>query len=693
MNKGEYVSFPLSATDAPIDISFAFGNEKPAGKHGFLKAEGSHFVFEDGTPGRFWGACFNGAACFPEHDHAEKVARRLAKMGVNIVRLHQIDGDYATPNIFQFSKGQRVTTTRKLDERSLERLDYFIYSLKNEGIYIYMDLMVNRYFKENDGVRNSKALQPGAKPWSIIDRRMIDLQKEYAQQLFTHVNPYTGLAYVDEPAIAMMDLANESNMFCTRPLVEPYLTEFREGFRSWLKEEGIDFDVDNCQLFGVDKDEPLIRYKIKCEKAYFAELRQFVKGIGVKIPIAATNSHMHAGQVVTNADQDFRDTHSYLHRMYGVNYSKSLWNEMEGDKAIEHFSVTDGPEIRLGKLFELRALDQPYFISEWNMTWPNHYRAEGPVLYAALGSLQGFSGYTIHTYSYQARQTDSMLLGKETWANAIDGVAYREGIFSAWNDPALFGLFYHASLIMRRGDVAESKNSIAVKATPALSRFRADCLKDMPAPFDRMIVEKYYDRMGPCYYGMAETSRIGVFVDKAPSCADRIVEEPQWLVDMDKDYLLSDNGQMYRSWGKNLGWIDTERTKCVYGFLEKNGQIDLNGASIECQNDFAVVAMSSLTDEPLDKTDNILLTTIGRAYNKDAKFDGNAMVEWGTNPTQIEVIHATIRLKTDKKEMKVYSITPEGNHYGTVASTWEDGVLTFTVGEHWRSMYYLIHES
>ena len=689
----EYVSFPLSATDAPIDISFAFGNEKPAGKHGFLQVKGDKFVFEDGTPARFWGSAFNGAACFPEHDHAEKVARRLAKVGVNIVRLHQLDGDYSSPNIFQFNKGQRVTTTRKLDERSLERMDYFVYCLKQEGIYIYMDLLVNRYFKENDGVRNSKALQPGAKPWSIIDRRMIELQKEYAEQLFTHVNPYTGLAYVDEPAIALTDLVNETNMFCTRPLVEPYLTEFREGFRSWLKEEGIDFDVDNCTLFGVDKDEPLIRYKIKCETEYFAELRQNMKRIGVKIPITATNSHMHSGQVVSQAGQDFRDTHSYQHRMYGVNYSKSLWNEKEGDKAIEHFSLTQGPDIRLPKMFELRALDQPYFISEWNMTWPNHYRAEGPMIYAALGCLQGFGGYTMHTYSYQARQTDDMMLGKETYANAIDGVAYREGIFSSFKDPALFGLFYHASLMMRRGDVAEANRTIAVKTTPALSRFRADFLMDMPAPFDRMVVEKYYDRMTTCYYGMGETSKIGVFVDKAPEGVDEIWDEPRWGVDPSQDYLLSDNGQVYRSWGKNLGWIDSDRTKCVYGFLEKNGQIDLNGLSVECQNDYAVIAMSSLTDEALDKTDNIMLTTIGRACNKDAKFDGYSMVEWGTNPTQIEVIKATIKLKTDKKDMKVYSITPEGNHYGTVASTWEDGVLTFTVGEHWRSMYYLIQES
>ena len=74
-----YIPFPAYYDDMPVDISFVFRQEKPAGKHGFMKASGSHFAFEDGTPARFWGVNFNGGACFPEFDYSEKVARRLAK--------------------------------------------------------------------------------------------------------------------------------------------------------------------------------------------------------------------------------------------------------------------------------------------------------------------------------------------------------------------------------------------------------------------------------------------------------------------------------------------------------------------------------------------------------------------------------------------------------------------------------------
>ncbi|MBQ8528833.1 MAG: hypothetical protein IJ459_03765, partial [Clostridia bacterium] len=108
----EYIPFPAYPDDAPVDLRFVFESEKPAGKHGFLRTAGDHFEFEDGTVGRFWGTNLNGGANFPDHDYAEKSAKRLAKFGVNIVRFHQLDAEWDTPNIFAFTKGPRVETTR-----------------------------------------------------------------------------------------------------------------------------------------------------------------------------------------------------------------------------------------------------------------------------------------------------------------------------------------------------------------------------------------------------------------------------------------------------------------------------------------------------------------------------------------------------------------------------------------------------
>ena len=88
--KPDWAPYTLPWDDAPLDISFLFEREAPAGRHGFVTADGGRFAFDDGTTARFWGTCFNAAANFPPADYSEKVARRLAKFGVNMVRLHQL---------------------------------------------------------------------------------------------------------------------------------------------------------------------------------------------------------------------------------------------------------------------------------------------------------------------------------------------------------------------------------------------------------------------------------------------------------------------------------------------------------------------------------------------------------------------------------------------------------------------------
>ena len=55
----KYVPYNLAWDNMPIDLSFLYSEEKPAGKHGFLKVDGDHFAFEDGTEARFFGVNFN----------------------------------------------------------------------------------------------------------------------------------------------------------------------------------------------------------------------------------------------------------------------------------------------------------------------------------------------------------------------------------------------------------------------------------------------------------------------------------------------------------------------------------------------------------------------------------------------------------------------------------------------------------
>ena len=131
----KYVPYVLPWDDMPIDISHVFEHEKPAGKHGFMTVQGNRFVFQDGTEMKFWGTNFNSGANFPPHEYSRKVAKRLAKTGINIVRFHQLDAEWSTPNIFQFAK--EIQQQYKKPGSEPGSPDYLIYCLK-EGIYIYL---------------------------------------------------------------------------------------------------------------------------------------------------------------------------------------------------------------------------------------------------------------------------------------------------------------------------------------------------------------------------------------------------------------------------------------------------------------------------------------------------------------------------------------------------------------------------
>ncbi|NLB45219.1 MAG: hypothetical protein GX821_08650, partial [Clostridiaceae bacterium] len=89
-----------------------------------------------------------------------------------------------------------------------------------------------------------------------------------------------------------------------------------------------------------------------------------------------------------------------------------------------------------------------------------------------------------------------------------------------------------------------------------------------------------------------------------------------------------------------------------------------------------------------------LLTTVGRAENTGMKFseDRTEVLDTGKAPIQIEVIEADIAICTDKKNLTVWSIGPEGFYTGRITSTCVDGVLKFHLGDTCQSMYYLILE-
>lgn len=224
-----------------VDVSGL--NTRPAGTNGFIVVKNGHFAEEKtGRRVRFVGVNMTFASAFPARAEAEKIAARLAKYGVNVVRIHYIDASgYGPATIWD----PRAKNFRRLDPAQMDRFDYFVAQLKKQGVYVNLNLKVARTFTPEDGLPASVKQIPFtfSKRVDQFDRRMIALQKEHARNLLTHVNPYTGRAYNREPAVLCVEINNENSLLGDpwetlggklADLPEPFAGDLRARWNRWL---------------------------------------------------------------------------------------------------------------------------------------------------------------------------------------------------------------------------------------------------------------------------------------------------------------------------------------------------------------------------------------------------------------------------------------------------------------------------
>jgi hypothetical protein len=235
---------PLAAEEAPLfpfvmpwdDASPGITDlspwlEAPAGKDGFVTVQDGH-LSANGKRLRLWGTNLCFGANFPEHAQAEKIAARLAKLGINCVRFHHMDMLPAPSGLLQADK---LTP----DPKMLDRLDYFIAELKKRGIYADLNLHVSRTYPGQPDWDGAPSFFKGV---DLFDPGMLEQQRGYARALLTHVNPYTKTAYAGEPAVALIEINNENGLilewwggsFDKPGIPEVYPKELQRLWNAWL---------------------------------------------------------------------------------------------------------------------------------------------------------------------------------------------------------------------------------------------------------------------------------------------------------------------------------------------------------------------------------------------------------------------------------------------------------------------------
>lgn len=240
---GALFPFVLPWDDASPGVTDLSGwLPKPAGKFGQVHADEDGHLYAGGTRIRFFGVDLSFSANVPKHADAEKVAARLAKFGVNIVRFHIMD-------MRRFPEGilaRNASDTSTLDPEALDRLDYFIDQLNSRGVYANLCLLNYRPLCAADGLP-PEIEQAGGGPYQrrhvvgFFNEAVLGTQRVYARNLLAHRNAYTHKTHAESPGVAFVEINNENGLIHAwldggvDALPECFRSELRTQWNAWLR--------------------------------------------------------------------------------------------------------------------------------------------------------------------------------------------------------------------------------------------------------------------------------------------------------------------------------------------------------------------------------------------------------------------------------------------------------------------------
>lgn len=582
---------------------------------GFLTSSPEGFRWPDGTRARFWGVNIANRNLWIERQEIDRVVEVLAASGCNLLRFEALDSRGALLDI------PGVPGTRRLHPQKLDTLHYWIARLRDKGIYYYLDLIDFREFQAQDGVENAARLPRAGRPYAVFDPKLIELQKEYASQLLTTVNPYTKLAPAQDPAMVLLEICNESGFFLypknTDNLIEPYRTRFQQRWNQWLKDRygsrqelarawgGALRPEENWEQAKIALPQLLkpargqrqsdgIEFFHDVERAYFATMRDALRAMGVKVPITAVvSSDVPAELAAVAAELDFLSENHYAdHPAFGGAewQGKFFYNNKNALRDDSKFAFAPFTA-------QLRWESKPVVVREWATVWPNQYRASSIPEAAAYARLQDF---------------DAMIL----FGYKTGSVRDRLVEFGFQVDPTVWDMFALGSLIFLRGD-------IATPGQIALLEYTDRALFSAAGANDLVRLGHSFRLASKRQIGTSPAGEVKTFSVESPT-----VTAENWLKSQPtaaggralsgKAY-TSSHGQIVRDSGRGRLSLQSPTLLCLAGELSGTGLALGNSLSLNTQTSIGALLALSLDGEDLTQSQRWTLKMASIAENTGQK--------------------------------------------------------------------------
>jgi len=685
------------AGDADSVLDMSAWLDAPAGRHGRIRSEGDQLIY-NGRPIRLWGLNLTFTSTAPSRELADRRAAFYARYGINSVRLHKFADGPGGAGI------QSATSGVTYDADGLDRMDYFVAKLRETGIFVKLSANFGRVklgiddlprvpYAHELGQMHRERLDPGNGA-IFFSRELQDLQIEQLINLLNHRNPYTGLTYAEDPAIAVVELINEDSalFYGTLRAMQRSPTIARqagEQFAAWLhaqygseaalrrawgnrafnsfRTENLTgeqygkliypvgnpwfFDpkqLEGSQRFRKQRLLDTMRFLYETQNTFHDRFVRAIRDTGYEGEILASN--WQAGRAFShfyNLHSDARigmiDRHNYFTRgaMLRAPGSGSLSAGMQ------------------------QVMDRPFMLSEWIHLFPSELGVEGPAIIGAYGmGLQGWDA----SYMFQNR----------------DEGRFSRQLGDQWDvtTPQVMGVFPAVARQVLRGDVARSDRIVTRYVhVPSLAKGELG----FDDRVDHRADEKELDSATVPRAVLAVARSVVAFT-----------ETPRPTPPFDVSAFRQPDGSLRASTGQLRWWpqteakgghfiIDTPATQALVGFAQ-GFTTELADVTITCHSPFAAIYVTAPgPDDTLAAADRLLITTIARARNSGMQVVADEVVQAGTGPIRMEPVKAELHFP-HRRVKALHVLDHDGQRTGRTIHPQNDRFMLD--GTDTRTVYY-----
>ncbi|QBG46342.1 membrane or secreted protein [Verrucomicrobia bacterium S94] len=151
---------------------------------------------------------------YDQHRAIDEDVYHIARLGIDGYRVH------VWPSYISDEEGKLIYNEH------FELFDYLLFRLKERGIKLFITPM---YLSGTHGGFPKKF---GGKIGCLSNPEAFPVQENYLARFVAHVNPYTGVAYQDDPDILGFEIVNEPAHWKRPDLTEEYIDRMVEAIRS-----------------------------------------------------------------------------------------------------------------------------------------------------------------------------------------------------------------------------------------------------------------------------------------------------------------------------------------------------------------------------------------------------------------------------------------------------------------------------